>query len=87
MSGHLGISCQVTADGARSTQLPQAGLIRPSVLRISDLEEPVSWVSLVAQMVKNLPVMQETWVSPTPGWWGVGVGEVGLWELSSQTKN
>ena len=23
-----------------------------------------SWVSLVAQLVKNLPVMQETWVRP-----------------------
>ena len=22
------------------------------------------WVSLVAQMVKNLPAMQETWVQP-----------------------
>ena len=53
MNGHLGISCQVTADGARSTHLPQAGLIRPSLLRISDLEEPVSWASLVAQMIKK----------------------------------
>jgi len=26
-----------------------------------------SWVSLVAQMVKNLPAMQETWVRPL-GW-------------------
>ena len=23
---------------------------------------PISWASLVAQMVKNLPAMQETWV-------------------------
>ena len=27
----------------------------------------VNWASLVAQMVKNLPVMQETWV-PSLGW-------------------
>ena len=26
-----------------------------------------SWVSLVAQMVKNLPAMQETWIRPL-GW-------------------
>ena len=26
-----------------------------------------SWTSLVAQMVKNLPAMQETWVQ-SPGW-------------------
>ena len=26
-----------------------------------------SWASLVAQMVKNLPAMQETWVQ-SPGW-------------------
>ena len=25
------------------------------------------WVSLVAQMVKNLPAMQETWVQPLGG--------------------
>ena len=27
----------------------------------------LSWVSLVAQLVKNLPAMQETWVRPL-GW-------------------
>ena len=27
----------------------------------------VSWASLVAQMIKNLPAMQETWV-PSLGW-------------------
>ena len=26
-----------------------------------------SWASLVAQMVKNLPVMRETWVNPCAG--------------------
>ena len=26
-----------------------------------------SWASLVAQMIKNLPAMQETWVR-SPGW-------------------
>ena len=26
-----------------------------------------SWASLVAQLVKNLPIMQETWVQ-SPGW-------------------
>ena len=26
-----------------------------------------SWTSLVAQMVKNLPAMQETWI-PSLGW-------------------
>ena len=25
-----------------------------------------SWTSLVAQMIKNLPVMQETWIWKTP---------------------
>ena len=28
---------------------------------------PYSWASLVAQLVKNLPAMQETWV-PSLGW-------------------
>ena len=28
---------------------------------------PLQWATLVAQLVKNLPVMQETWVLPL-GW-------------------
>ena len=31
------------------------------------LPTPVFWASLVAQLVKNLPVMQETWVQSL-GW-------------------
>ena len=31
-------------------------------LVLADIAQPLSWASLVTQIVKNLPAMQETWV-------------------------
>ena len=44
-----------------------AGLIGKIPWRQDSLPLQYSWASLVAQMVKNLPAMQETWV-PSLGW-------------------
>ena len=40
-----------------------------SILKSRDITLPtkVRWASLVAQLVKNLPAMQETWI-PSLGW-------------------
>ena len=40
-----------------------------------------NWASLVAQMVKNLPAMQETWVQSLG--WEDPLGEEGMATLSS----
>ena len=31
-------------------------------LVLADIAQPLSWASLVTQMIKNLPAVQETWV-------------------------
>ena len=55
-----------------------------------------SWASLVAQLVKNLPAMQETWVGkipwrrerlPTPVFWpGEFIGLYSPWVAENQTR-
>ena len=60
---------------------PHIQFFFPFYLRIT-LMDITLWASLIAQLVKNLPAMQETWVqslgwedplekgkAPTPGFW------------------
>ena len=41
--------------------------VRKTCWRTDRLPTPYSWASLMAQLVKNPPAMQETWVQ-SPGW-------------------
>ena len=59
------LSVQGTLKSLLQHQSPKASILQCSAFFIVQLSHP--WSSLVAQLVRNLPAMWETWV-PSLGW-------------------